>query len=279
MPVKEHRELIGTFIGADWDNYVISSKYGIGVTRTEPWTVRGNSRKAMFAAVEGSLRRLGTDYLDLYSPHGVDASTPLEEILAGLDDLVRAGKVRYTGLGAYPAWQVSRAALLADIRNYVPLTTIRFEYSLAERSADRELLPMAEALGLGVLIWSPLAGGYLAGPPPRRSKLPHWAAGDRPGPRDAAILDAVVAVAGELDAQPGQVALGWLRQHFASSATTVVPVIGASTGRHLDDALAALTLPLTSQQLAALDSVSAPELGQPHEYNRLSLGLLEPPAS
>ena len=85
----------------------------------------------MLATVEGSLRRLGTDYLDLYSPHGVDVSTPLEEILAGLDDLVRAGKVRYTGLGACPAWQVSRAALLADIRNYAPLTTVRFEYSLA----------------------------------------------------------------------------------------------------------------------------------------------------
>ena len=163
-----------------------------------------------------------TDYVDVFMPHFPDGVTPVAEILAGFEDLIRAGKIRYGGLSNFPAWRVAGAAVRSELGGHTPLVGIQTEYSLAERSADRELLPMAQAHGLGVVLYSPLAGGLLTG------KYRQWRAGaaqrrgragESTGQRNA-VLDAVLAVAGETGAGPVQVALAWLR-HRAAQVRTV----------------------------------------------------------
>ena len=159
----ESEELVGDFIASDRDYFVVATKYTLGATASEGISRTGNSRKNMVRSVEGSLKRLNTDRIDLYWAHFADGMTPMEEILRAFDDLVRAGKIHYAGLSNFPAWRISRGDLLAELRGWSPLAGIQIEYSLAERTADRELLPMAEALGLGAALWSPLGGGFLTG--------------------------------------------------------------------------------------------------------------------
>jgi aryl-alcohol dehydrogenase-like predicted oxidoreductase len=142
---------------------IIASKYSGGAAKEASLTKTGNSRKSMIYSVEQSLRRMNTGYIDLYWVHHSDNVTPFEEVLRGLDDLVRDGKIFYAGVSNFPAWRVSSAALLADMRGWAPLVGVQFEYSLVERSAGRELLSMAESLGLAALLWSPLGGGLLTG--------------------------------------------------------------------------------------------------------------------
>jgi aryl-alcohol dehydrogenase-like predicted oxidoreductase len=159
----ESEEIVGDFIAADRDYFVLATKYTLGTTPTDGISRTGNSRKNMVRSVEGSLKRLKTDRIDLYWAHFADAMTPMEEILRAFDDLVRAGKIHYAGLSNFPAWRISRADLLAEWRGWAPIAGIQIEYSLAQRTADRELLPMAEALGMGTALWSPLGGGFLTG--------------------------------------------------------------------------------------------------------------------
>jgi aryl-alcohol dehydrogenase-like predicted oxidoreductase len=155
--------VLGGLLGRDRDDFVVITKYsGTRQERPRPGTT-GNSRKTMIRSLEASLRRLNTDYVDVFMPHFPDGTTPIEEILAGFDDLIRSGKILHGGLSNFPAWRVAGAAVRADVRGIPPLVGIETEYSLAERSADRELLPMAEAHGLGVLLYSPLGGGLLTG--------------------------------------------------------------------------------------------------------------------
>lgn len=159
----QSEKLVGQFIAADRDHFVVATKYTLGSGGADGLSRTGNSRKNLVRSVEESLKRLNTDRIDLYWAHMADGMTPMEEILRGFDDLVRAGKILYAGLSNFPAWRVARADLLADLRGWAPVAGIQIEYSLAERTADRELLPMAEALGLGVALWSPLGGGVLTG--------------------------------------------------------------------------------------------------------------------
>ena len=158
----ESETLLGDFLAADRDHFVVATKYSNGVAKPEMATT-GNGRRNMIRAVEGSLKRLKTDRIDLYWVHFQDGVTPIEEILRGLDDLVSSGKILHAGLSNFPAWRVSRAQTIAELRGWSPIAGIQVEYSLVERTADRELLPMAEALGLGVTLWSPLGGGLLTG--------------------------------------------------------------------------------------------------------------------
>jgi aryl-alcohol dehydrogenase-like predicted oxidoreductase len=151
----ESEEIVGDFIAADRDHFVLATKYTLGTNDAHGVSRTGNSRKNMVRSVEGSLKRLKTDRIDLYWAHFADGMTPMEEIVRAFDDLVRAGKIHYAGLSNFPAWRVARADLLAELRGWAPIAGIQVEYSLAERTADRELLPMAEALGLGVALWSP----------------------------------------------------------------------------------------------------------------------------
>jgi aryl-alcohol dehydrogenase-like predicted oxidoreductase len=224
----------------------------------------------MVRSVEGSLKRLKTDRIDLYWAHFADGSTPMDEVLRAFDDLVRAGKIHYAGLSNFPAWRIARGDLLAELRGWAPIAGIQIEYSLAQRTADRELLPMAEALGLGAALWSPLGGGFLTGKyrlsdegrlNTRLGVLVHT----EKTARETAILDAVLAVAKEVGASPTEIAIAWMLHKAAKSTTSLIPILGSRTREQLDATLGALDVKLSSEQVARLDVVSAIPLGTPHE--------------
>jgi aryl-alcohol dehydrogenase-like predicted oxidoreductase len=259
--------LLGRLLGRDRDDYVVITKYsGTRQHRPRPGTT-GNSRKTMVRSLEASLRRLNTDYVDVFMPHFPDGTTPVEEILAGFDDLIRSGKVRHGGLSNFPAWRVAGAAVRADLRGLTPLAGLETEYSLAERSAERELLPMAEAHGLGVLLYSPLAGGLLTG------KYRHGGNGRLSARGDAvegtaqrtAVVDAVLAVADETGRSAVQVSLAWLRRRAAAAPVALIPIVGPRSAAHLEPYLRSLELELDEQHYQQLEEVSAPRLGTPHE--------------
>lgn len=274
----EAEEIIGGLLGADRDSFVLGTKFAIGTDPEAGIYGTGNSRKTMTRSVEASLRRLKTHYVDLFWVHFPDQLTPTEEIMQGLDDLVRAGKILHGGLSNFPAWRTTRAATLADMRGWSPLVGVQFEYSLVERSADREILPMAEALGLGAALWSPLGGGVLTGKY-RASREGRLAAGRRVVTEETAlrvaIVDAVLDVAAEVDATPAQVATAWLRERGARSATAYVPIIGPRTLAQLEEYLAGLDVTLTPEQVDRLTGTSAIPLGQPYEeYEKYRSALL-----
>jgi len=159
----ESEALLGEFIKPNRDDLIVASKYSMGASPNGSLSVTGNNRKAMVRSLEHSLKRLQTDRLDLYWVHVPDGMTPIDEIMRGFDDLVRAGKILYAGLSDFPAWRVARAATVADLRGWAPLAGLQIEYSLVQRTPERELLPMAAAFGLGTVAWSPLGGGVLTG--------------------------------------------------------------------------------------------------------------------
>lgn len=255
--------MLGGFIAADRDDIVLATKFSLGDRPDSGLQRTGNSRKAMIQSVEASLKRLKTDRIDLLWVHMPDGVTPIDEILRGLDALVRAGKVLYTGLSDFPAWRVATAATLAEERGWSPLSAVQLEYSLVERSAERELLPMAAAFNLGAVTWSPLGGGLLTG------KYRRGETGRAQGlgavihaesdARKTATVDAVLAIAGETGVAPGQVALAWVLARGA------LPILGPRTLEQLDDNLAALDVRLTAEQIARLDAASAITLGFPFD--------------
>ena len=262
--------ILGDLLHADREHFVVSTKYGASDSEHPDVSRTGSGRKNLVSSVERSLQRLGTGYVDLLWVHFPDGVTPIDEILRGMDDLVRSGKVHHVALSNYPAWQVSAGATLADLRGWAPIVGIQTEYSLVERTADRELLPMAEALGLAVNLWSPLAGGLLTGKyrsggegratDPNRFVIPEN--GQR-----SAVVDEVLVVAEETGATAAQVSMAWLRERGDRSTGTLVPIVGPRTLSQLDDYLAALEVTLTDEQYARLDEVSAVELGVPHWIN------------
>jgi aryl-alcohol dehydrogenase-like predicted oxidoreductase len=266
----ESEEIVGDFIAADRDFFVVASKFTLGTNDTYGISRTGNSRKNMVRSVEDSLKRLKTDRIDLYWAHFADGVTPMEEIVRAFDDLVRSGKILYAGLSNFPAWRVSRADLLAELRGWAPIAGIQIEYSLAERTADRELLPMAEALGLGVALWSPLGGGFLTGKyrqsnegriNSRLAVLVHT----EKSARETAILDAVLEVAKQAGASPTEIAIAWLLYKGRESSTSLIPILGSRTTEQLSSTLGALETKLSSDQIERLDAVSAVPLGTPHE--------------
>jgi aryl-alcohol dehydrogenase-like predicted oxidoreductase len=193
-----------------------------------------------------------------------DGMTPIEEIARGLDDLVRVGKILYAGLSDFPAWRTAGAATLSALHGWTPIAAQQIEYSLVQRTPDRELLPMAEAHGLATLGWSPLGGGMLTGKYRKGENGRQAAMGGRlftaeDTPQKTAILDTLEAIAGETDSNPGRVALAWV------GSKGVIPIIGPRTRAQLDDNLAAIDLRLTADQLRRLDDVSAVPLGFPHD--------------
>ncbi|ABE36823.1 aldo/keto reductase family protein [Paraburkholderia xenovorans LB400] len=262
----ESERLVGQFVGADRDHFVISTKWS--VARNGGVVCSGNSRRNMVRAVEASLRRLRTDRIDLYSLHVWDFTTPWDEVMRGLDDLVRAGKIVYAAVSDTPAWEISRASMMAELRGWSPFVGVQIEYSLGERTAERDLLPMAAELGLGVTAWSPLAGGALSG----KYRGANGAA--QRGRRDAAALparllniaDEVCAIAQEVGASPAQIALAWVRARTHGSP--VVPIIGARNVTQLEDNLGCLQLRLEPAMQERLDAVSCIELGFPHDFLR-----------
>lgn len=253
----ESETFLGEFIGSERDNFVLASKYSMG---TRDMQTTGNSRKTMMRAVEQSLKRLKTDRLDLYWVHLSDGQTPIEEIVRGLDDLVSAGKINYAGFSNFPAWRIANASLLADLRGWAPIVGVQVEYNLIERTAERELLPMAEALGLGVTFWSPLAGGTLTGKYRAKDKDPNsrlaLAGGllvkDEKGDRETAIIDLLENIAAETGTKVIDVALAWTRQKYDQSTLSTVTIIGPRTVKQLDDNLASMALTLSLDQIGRL---------------------------
>ena len=256
--------LVGEFVKGDREKWVIATKYSLN-TRPGDVNACGNHRKNLFQAVEASLKRLGTDYIDLLWLHIWDSLTPIEEVMRAFDDLVRMGKVLYIGISDSPAWIVSQANTLATLRGWTPFIGLQIEYSLKERTPERELLPMAKALNIGVTAWSPLGGGVLTGkynqPNPVDGRLSMT---DQPFQildRDLKIAETVLEIAREIGKSPAQVALNWLRNR----PNSVIPIIGARRLSQLQDNLACVDFNLTGEQLQRLDNISAISLGFPQE--------------
>jgi aryl-alcohol dehydrogenase-like predicted oxidoreductase len=246
------------------ERVVLSTKFFANLYPGDP-NGGGGGRKALIAQLEESLRRLQTDYVDLYWLHGWDRRAPLDETLRALDDLVGAGKIRYIGLSDVPAWVAAQGQTIAHFRGWAPVTAVQLEYSLLERTPEGELLPMAEALGMGVLPWSPLRGGRLSGKYVRNGGAPADSARaraslvDGPTECDWVVIDAVGRVADEIGVASAAVALAWVR----SRPTVTSTLIGARTLEQLRANLDSLEITLTPEQLATLDELSAPSLNFP----------------
>lgn len=241
------------------DELVVASKYSL---YTQPNRINdgGNHRKNLVQSVEGSLRRLQLDYLDVLWLHAWDFLTPEEEVMRALDDLVRAGKVLYTGISDTPAWLVARCNTLAEWRGWNAFIGLQVEYSLITRDAERDLLPMGEHFGMSTTAWGPLAGGALTGKYLEDEKAGRLKAGSkRLNPRSVKIAKTVVRIAEQQGCSPAHVALNWVRRR-------AIPIVGARNAKQLKDSLGCLDHPLHSRQMDALDKVSAIEYGFPHEF-------------
>ncbi|MGA7235013.1 MAG: aldo/keto reductase [Bryobacteraceae bacterium] len=260
--------LVGEFMEGHREEIVLATKYTNGAPGKDP-NAAGNQRKNMMQAIEASLKRLKTDYIDLYWLHVWDKITPVEEVMRAFDDLVRQGKILYAGVSDAPAWWVAQANTLASLRGWSPFIGLQIEYSLTERTVERELIPMAKALDLGLVAWSPLGGGVLTGKydgtqpaegaryssDMMRSFLPERQRQER-------VVAALRKVAGETGRSLAQVALAWLRYRDIP----VIPIIGARKLTQFEDNLASLSLLLTPEQVKSLDEASQIELGFPHDF-------------
>ena len=264
----QSEEIVGSFIGDERDRWVVGTKYTLATRSGDP-NAAGNSRKNMRQSLEGSLRRLGTDYVDVLWVHAWDYVTPVEEVVRGLDDLVADGKVNYAAISDTPAWVLSQANTLAELRGWCPFVALQAHYSLIERTAERELLPVADAFGLSVLAWAPLGGGVLTGKYTRNSTA---SPGDskRTTDNQSRLTEAnlniareVDSVADELATTSARAAIAWVRQRSPS----VIPVVGVRTLDQLDDILRSLQVELLDDQQARLTKASQIELGFP--YNLL----------
>jgi aryl-alcohol dehydrogenase-like predicted oxidoreductase len=258
---------VGELIEHERDRYVVATKYSAFIRAGDP-NSGGNHRKSLIQALDRSLTRLNTDYIDLYWVHVWDPLTPVDELMRVLDDQVRAGKVLHVGMSDTPAWVVARANTLADLRGWSPFVGIQVEYSLIERAVERELVPMAHSLDLAVLAWAPLGRGVLTGKytseGPRGAELARLAAHDpRLNDRNLAIVEAVKEVAGDLGAHPAAVAIAWL---LARSGPVVIPIVGARTAEQLRETLGGVDLDLSQEALARLSEVSRIPLGFPHDF-------------
>lgn len=256
-------EYCGEFIAPERDAIVLATKYSLHTRKGDP-NDGGNHRKNLVRSLEGSLKRLGTDYVDLLYLHAWDGTTPVEEIMRALDDLVSAGKVLYIGISDTPAWIVARANTIAELRGWSRFIGLQIEYSLNERTVESDLVPMARALGLGVLAWAPLAGGALTGKYLKDENAEGRIAADsdRRGERTTKIVREVVAVAREVGCSPAAVALNWVR----SRAGVTIPIVGARRADQIKDSLACLEYELGPEHVRRLDEVSAVEHGFPHSF-------------
>ena len=263
--------MVGEFIAPHRAEIVLATKYSLGFPGRGA-NAAGNARKNMVHEVEASLRRLGTDYLDLYWLHAWDGLTPAEEVMRAFDDLVRAGKVLYVGISDSPAWVVAQSNTLAELRGWTRYAGLQIEYSLLERTVERELIPMAKNQGLTVLAWGPLRGGLLTGKyltegagaagADARFNSAMMKGGDALDEAGTQTVREVVALAGELGVAPAQVALAWLRHR----PVPVIPIVGARKLGQLEDNVGSLRLTLDAAQLARLDAVSAKPKGFPHDF-------------
>jgi aryl-alcohol dehydrogenase-like predicted oxidoreductase len=265
----QSEEIVGSFLGPERDRWVVASKYTLAMRSGDP-NAAGNSRKNLRASVEASLRRLQTDYLDVLWVHAWDYTTPVAEVMRGLDDLVGAGKVNYVALSDAPAWIASQANTLAGWRGWSPFVALQAEYSLIERTAERELLPVAEAFGLSVTAWAPMGAGILTGKYTRGSSTTPEDSKRAPGNqarltgRNLQIARETDRIADQLGVTSAQVAVAWVRQRDRR----IIPILGVRTLEQLHDLLGSLDIELSAEHRARLDEVSRIELGFPYNLLR-----------
>jgi aryl-alcohol dehydrogenase-like predicted oxidoreductase len=265
----ESERLVGEFTRERRHELVVATKYSLGGAANDA-NARGNSRKSMVQSLEASLRRLGTDYVDLFWMHAWDALTPDEEVVRALDDLVRAGKILYVGMSDTPAWVISRSQAIAELRGWSTLAAVQVPLSLIERTAEQEYLPMAEDLGLSVTTWGALGSGVLSGKykpdeSPGGGRLADPAmAGNRLSARNFSIVAVLQSIAEDTGAVPSQIALAWL----LARSERIIPIVGARVVDQLRLNLGCLTVDLSPEQLAQLNEVSAVPLGFPWSFYR-----------
>lgn len=261
--------IIGEHLGRDKakrDRVVIATKFSSNMVPGDP-NAGGTNRKAIIAQLDASLKRLQTDYIDLYWQHWLDPFTPVDETMRALDDLVSAGKVRYIGFSDTPAWVVTEAQMTAQFRGWAPLVALQIEYSLLERTVEADLMPMAQKMGLGVTPWSPLRAGILSGKYTRSNTA---AASAGRGPTIAKqlnedafrVLDVLVPLAEKRGTTPARLALAWVIAQPGVTST----IIGARTPEQFEDNLAALELKVSPEDLEALANASAPKHGFPMSF-------------
>lgn len=258
---------VGELIASERDAIVVATKYSNGMPSSDP-NGAGNHRKRMVQSVEGSLKRLNTDYIDVLWVHSWDFTTPPEEVIRSFDDLVRQGKVLYIGISDAPAWVVAQCNTIATLRGWTPFIGLQIEYSLLQRTVERELIPMARSLDIGVTAWSPLANGWLTGKytknegdgGAKRLDNEGMSAFVQQNDRNLAIARAVDEVAAQIGCSSAQVALSWLLHQGT------IPIVGARKASQVKDNLDCVNVKLSDQQLAQLDQVSQIELGFPHDF-------------
>ena len=257
-------KIIGEYISNhDRDYFVLATKYTLKDNLTNP-NASGNNRKNMMRSVEESLKRLKTDFIDVLYLHIWDDITPLDEVLRGIDDLVRQGKVTYAAISDTPAWVVSKGNTLAELMGWSQFVALQVEYSLLARTPERELIPMAKHFGMTVTPWAPLGGGALTGKYLRGEQGRIKPESNRLNERSTDITKVVVAIADELGISPGNVALKWTMQQGFSA----IPVVGATKVAQLEDNLKTVDVTLTTEHLQKLDEVSAIQLGFPGDFFR-----------
>ena len=257
-------KFVGDFVSANRDWFVIATKYTMNFVEGD-MNYSGNQRKNMVRTLEDSLQRLNTDYIDLYWVHARDYVTPIEEVMRALDDMVQAGKILYIGISDTPAWVVAQANTLAELRGWTQFVGLQIRYSLIERSAERELLPMARQFDMAVTPFQVLAEGVLAGKYNKRTETETGRIADSDLARDKralSIADQVTRVAQEIGCTPSQVALSWVRKQPG----VIIPIIGARNLAQMEDNLGCLTVTLTEEQMQRLDEASKINLGFPHDF-------------
>jgi aryl-alcohol dehydrogenase-like predicted oxidoreductase len=257
-------KIIGEYLGGnDRDFFVLATKYSLKDNATNP-NASGNNRKNMMRSVEESLKRLKTDFIDLFYLHIWDDITPIDEVMRGMDDLVRQGKVNYIAISDTPAWIISKGNTLAELMGWSQFVALQVEYSLIARTPERELIPMAKHFNMTVTPWAPLGGGVLTGKYIRGEQGRIKPESKRLNDRAVEITKTVVTIADELGVSPGNVALRWTMQQGFSC----IPIVGATKLSQLEDNLKTVDVTLSDEQLKRLDEASAIELGFPGEFFR-----------
>lgn len=258
-------KFVGEFIAEKRERVVLATKYTLNMDKTDP-NAGGNHRKNLTHALEASLRRLRTDTIDLFWVHAWDQRTPVDEVMRALDDAVRQGKVQYVGISDSPAWIVSMSNVMAELRGWTRYVGLQIQYSLIERTVERDLIPMARMLNIGVTPWGALGGGLLTGKHTIETLKNQDAARpvneSRMTPKNLEIIETVYEIAKEIERKPAQVALAWLMQKPGVTS----PILGARTAEQLEDNLEALRFQLSTDQIKRLNEVSAIELGFPQAF-------------
>ncbi len=257
-------KIIGEYLrNQDRDFFVVATKYTLKDNLTNP-NASGNNRKNMMRSVEESLKRLQTDFIDVLYLHIWDDITPIDEVLRGLDDLIRQGKVNYAAISDTPAWVVAKGNTLAELMGWSQFVALQVEYSLIARTPERELIPMAKHFGMTVTPWAPLGGGVLTGKYLRNETGRIKPESVRRSERSEGITKKVMAIADEIGATPGSVALKWTMQQGFSS----IPIVGATKLSQVEDNLKCIDVELSSGHIQKLNDASAIELGFPGAFFR-----------